>query len=169
MRPLLLALVGPPKKPAADPGIEVDGEAIGAILVLLFFLVVVGGVIALLVWLMKRAARDGEISRARALAEQQAREAAEAAARVAAARAEFEELEGRFGAEVAGRIMRREIWVGAPDVAVFRKHGQPDRVDEIVKKAKVEHVLKYGHRGADRYALRYYIENGAVTGWEDKT
>jgi hypothetical protein len=165
--------VKPPEKPS---GYEVDWPIAEAVAVLVFAAGVVGGLVALLVWLIRRAGRDAEISRARAGWEAQQRAAYEAqryheeqAARVAAAQADFDYLEKKYGAETAGRIMKGEVWIGAPAEAVLRAKGKPDHVDEIVKKSKVEHVLKYGHRGADRYALRYYIEDGEVSGWEDKT
>lgn len=78
------------------------------------------------------------------------------------------ELTVRFGPEVAGRILRREIWVGQSGDMLVEAHGQPDDVDHKVMKTKTKQVFKFRRTGKNRYGLRVTLEDGVVVGWEDR-
>ncbi len=46
--------------------------------------------------------------------------------------------------------------------------GQPVAVDEKVLKTKTKRTFKYRPVGVNRYALRVYLDDDQVVGWEDK-
>ncbi|WP_437685776.1 hypothetical protein [Sorangium sp. So ce176] len=103
-----------------------------------------------------------------------AQEAAAAeAARRAAEHAAFEQqrwnqLCGRFGPDLAARIYRGELWVGMTAEMLMHSKGPPEDIDEKVLKTKTKHVYKYFQTGTNRYALRVTLDDGIVTGWDDK-
>ncbi|WP_437601906.1 hypothetical protein WMF28_09895 [Sorangium sp. So ce590] len=104
-----------------------------------------------------------------------AQEAAAAeAARRATEHAAFEQqrwnqLCGRFGPDLAARIYRGELWVGMTAGMLMHSKGPPEDIDEKVLKTKTKHVYKYVQTGINRYALRVTLDDGVVTGWDDKT
>ena len=108
------------------------------------------------------AAMSARDSAARAQAEARRRADEEAIWRRAA------DLVGRFGPELGGRIMRREIWVGQTSEQLIESRGHPADIDEKVLKTKTKHVFKYDHQGGAKYGLRITLDNGIVVGWEDK-
>lgn len=63
----------------------------------------------------------------------------------------------------------QKLWIGAPLDAVIEMFGPPLDVDEKVLKTKTKRTYKYKSLGKNRYALRIYIEQDEVTGWEDKS
>ena len=60
------------------------------------------------------------------------------------------------------------LWVGATTDMVIAMLGHPDDTDERVLKTKTKTTLKYASTGANRYALRVFVEEDVVVGWEDK-
>lgn len=78
------------------------------------------------------------------------------------------EITERFGAENAERILGNQVWVGATEEMLRESIGAPADVDEKVLKTKTRHVFKYCSTGKNRYALRVFLEDGVVTGWEGK-
>lgn len=84
-------------------------------------------------------------------------------------RARHAALEASYGAAGADSIMRRQLWIGAPEPAVREIFGAPDDVEERVLKTKTKRILKYrdpSHAG--RYVTKVTLDDGAVVGWEDR-
>jgi hypothetical protein len=80
----------------------------------------------------------------------------------------WNELCARYGQENAERIWDRTLWVGCSDEMLVEMLGKPIDIDERVLKTKISKTFKYEQRGKNRFALRIFVENGAVTGWDDK-
>lgn len=76
----------------------------------------------------------------------------------------------RYTEPNAHKIWRGQLWLGGctTDMAM-EILGAPAAVDEKVLKTKVKRTLKYYPTGANRYALRVFVEDGEVVGWEDKS
>lgn len=132
-------------------------------------------------WLYRR--NTAKVAEAKRLAEEDAARQAEEAARQAqreADRAAREaedaarrarrkaDLTTRFGAEVAERVLRGEVWQGQTAEMLVEACGQPADTDERVMKKATRHVYKYKPLGGRRYALRVTLEDGVVVGWEDR-
>jgi hypothetical protein len=97
-------------------------------------------------------------------------QAAEHNRQAEAARTErWASLVARYGQGDAEKVWSQKLWIGAPLDAVVDMFGPPLDVDEKVLKTKTTRTYKYKSTGKNRYALRVYIENDAVTGWEDKS
>lgn len=77
-------------------------------------------------------------------------------------------LTARFGADIAGRIMREEIWEGATREMIQESLGDPVDTDEKVMKGKTRHTLKYDRTGRNKFGLRVTLENDVCVGWDDK-
>lgn len=69
---------------------------------------------------------------------------------------------------LAGRILERTIWQGETQEQLRDSLGSPADTDEKVLKTKSRVIWKYHHRGGNRYGLRITVENGMVTGWDEK-
>lgn len=69
---------------------------------------------------------------------------------------------------VAEDIIGRKIWVGESCDQLIDSLGPPDDTDEKVLKTKRKEILKYFHRGGNRYGLRVTLEDNAVVGWDEK-
>jgi hypothetical protein len=133
----------------ARPGLSLAGLAI-ALLLLLF-------------WLRHRATlKAAEAERQRAEAEAEAEEEAARQARREG------KLVDRFGADVAARVLRGEVWQGQTAEMLREALGEPAALDERVMKKKTRHVYKYGPQGGKRYALRVTLDDGVVVGWEGR-
>lgn len=70
--------------------------------------------------------------------------------------------------EVAERIIRREVWVGMTAIQLRDSLGVPVAIDEEVRRTTHKEVWKYARTGVNRYNLRIVIEDGEVTGWQEK-
>jgi hypothetical protein len=97
------------------------------------------------------------------LSREKTRREAEAAAVSAAVLARLVE---RFGDDDARRIWQKEIWQGETSEMVRESLGPPVEVDEKVLKTKTKHTWKYEPQGGNRFALRVFLEDGVVVGWE---
>lgn len=71
--------------------------------------------------------------------------------------------------ELVQRIFNGYFWEGQSANQLVDSLGQPDAVDRKVLKTKTKEVWKYGHQGANRYALRITLDDGIVAGWDQKT
>ncbi|WP_437319749.1 hypothetical protein [Sorangium sp. So ce385] len=121
-------------------------------------------------WVKRRVELRAAEARRRAEQEAAAAEAARHAAEQAAREQQrWNQLCGRFGPDLAARIHRGELWVGMTAEMLTHSKGSPEDIDEKVLKTKTKHVYKYGQTGINRYALRVTLDNGVVTGWDDKT
>jgi uncharacterized protein YecT (DUF1311 family) len=80
--------------------------------------------------------------------------------------AEWQCLVGKYGAEIAARIVAHKVWQGMTVEQLVKSWGSPADIDcEIVKTRKRE-TWKYGQTGKNRFANRIYLENGIVIGWK---
>jgi len=77
-------------------------------------------------------------------------------------------LVGKFGAENAQKILAGNVWVGCTYEMLIETLGQPVATYETVLKTKVKRTYKYRPTGVNRYALRIFVEDGEVVGWENK-
>ncbi len=75
----------------------------------------------------------------------------------------------KYGEALAHRIWAGRPWVGCEYGMLIDMLGPPVDIDERVLKTKTKHTYKYRPTGANRYALRVYLDDGIVTGWEDKS
>jgi len=132
-----------PRRPS---GYEIDWNAVGSFAVVAIFVLALGGVWAFLAWERRR--------RVRHIAKQE--------------KIRWDGLCQRFGPEIAGRIWRRELWLGMSPEMVREIHGPPVAIEEQVSASRVRHIMKYRHMGGLRFGLRINVEDGAVVGWEDK-
>ena len=80
--------------------------------------------------------------------------------------AEWQRLVGKYGAEIAARIVAHKVWQGMTVEQLVKSWGSPaDIACEIVKTRKKE-TWKYVQTGKNRFANRIYLENGIVIGWK---
>jgi uncharacterized protein len=80
--------------------------------------------------------------------------------------AEWQRLVGKYGAEIAARIVAHKVWQGMTVEQLTKSWGSPADVDcEIVRTRKKE-TWKYVPTGKNRFANRIYLENGVVIGWK---
>lgn len=78
-------------------------------------------------------------------------------------------LFSKYGdSDVVDRIMSRTIWVGQTSEQLGDSFGAPADVDEKVMKTKRREIWKYAHKGGNRYGMRITVENGEVTGWDER-
>lgn len=80
----------------------------------------------------------------------------------------FVYLSSRFGPESAKAIMAARIWVGMSEEMLLESKGRPVDTDSKVLKTKSKQTWKYQQFGKNRYALRIFLEDGIVVGWDDK-
>ena len=80
----------------------------------------------------------------------------------------FVYLSNRFGPEAANAIMAGQVWVGMPADMLLESKGRPVDTESKVLKTKSKETWKYQQFGKGRYALRVFLENGVVVGWDDK-
>ncbi len=66
------------------------------------------------------------------------------------------------------RLLDHEFWVGQTEGQLRDSLGRPVDTDESVTKTRTRAVWKYGQRGKNRFGLRITLDDGVVTGWEDK-
>lgn len=89
---------------------------------------------------------------------------------IQAQKAKFAELLDKYEDEaVVQRIMNGEFWENQTAEQLRDALGKPEAIDRKTMKTKSREVWKYQHRGANRYGLRITLENGLVSGWDQKT
>lgn len=78
-------------------------------------------------------------------------------------------LMAKYGdAEAVGKIMRHVIWQGMTAGQVTDALGEPELKEQKVMKTKTVETWKYGQKTRTRFKWRITIEDGVVTGWEEK-
>lgn len=78
-------------------------------------------------------------------------------------------LMAKYGdAEAVGKIMRHVIWQGMSADQVTDALGEPELKEQKVLKTKTVETWKYGQKTRTRFKWRITIEDGVVTGWEEK-
>jgi hypothetical protein len=75
----------------------------------------------------------------------------------------------KYGEADAQRVWAGRPWVGCTYGMLIDAMGPPVDIDEKVMKTKTKHTYKYKPTGVNRYALRVYLDDGVVTGWDDKS
>ena len=60
------------------------------------------------------------------------------------------------------------LWVGLTAEQVRQSFGDPAGVERKVMATRTREIWKYGQTGQNRYALRITLDNGVVTGWDQK-
>jgi len=83
-------------------------------------------------------------------------------------RERWDALVSKYGEAIARRISAGRPWVGCEYGVLIDMLGPPAEVDEKVLKTKTKHTYKYRPLGGKRYGLRIYLDDGIVTGWDDK-
>lgn len=73
----------------------------------------------------------------------------------------------RFGEAAAKAILEHRFWQGATRDMMIESLGSPVDVKESVYKTKVKHTYCYQPVAKNRYALRLYLEDGVVVGWDN--
>jgi hypothetical protein len=95
--------------------------------------------------------------------------ASNSAARAKRAAERLAYLRAKYKDEViVQRIINRECWRGETAEQLIDSLGRPADIDHKLLKTKSKEVWKYGHRGANRYAVRVTLENNVVIGWDVK-
>lgn len=80
-----------------------------------------------------------------------------------------ETLMAKYGdAEVVENIMQKKIWQGMSHEQLVESWGSPADTAQKVQRNRIIHTCKYGQTGKNRFNSRVTVENGVVTGWEQK-
>jgi hypothetical protein len=66
------------------------------------------------------------------------------------------------------KIMRHAIWQGMTAPQVVDALGEPELKEQKVMKTKTVETWKYGQKTRTRFRWRITLEDGVVTGWEEK-
>ena len=80
--------------------------------------------------------------------------------------AERQKLVGKYGEEIAERILGHLIWQGMTEDQLVESWGTPADRDHEIKHTKTKQTWKYGQTGRNRFKSRVFIENGHVIGWK---
>lgn len=70
--------------------------------------------------------------------------------------------------EVVRRIMGQQFWPGQTSEQLTDSLGPPVEIDNKLLKTRTREVWKYQQTGSNRFALRITVEDGLVTGWDQK-
>jgi outer membrane protein assembly factor BamE (lipoprotein component of BamABCDE complex) len=69
---------------------------------------------------------------------------------------------------IVDRILSRSVWEGMTRDQIVDALGAPSTIDNGMQRRKVLQVFKYHPDGVDRYRLRVNLEDGVVTGWQQR-
>jgi len=70
--------------------------------------------------------------------------------------------------EIVEDVMNGKFWQGMSSEMVNDALGDPDDVEQKVLKNNTREVWKYDEIGKNRYALKLFLENNEVVGWDQK-
>ena len=82
-----------------------------------------------------------------------------------------EKMINKYGADVAAKILRGEVWLGMDEDQLWDSKGTPDDMKE--KQTVKKHIktyfygLHYGARNAEKFKMRVTVENNKVIQWKD--
>ncbi len=80
-----------------------------------------------------------------------------------------DELAKKYGdPKIADAILSRTVWKGQTVEQLQESLGRAADIDQKVLKSMTREVWKYHPRGANRFGLRITVENGVVSGWDEK-
>jgi hypothetical protein len=71
-------------------------------------------------------------------------------------------------ADAVNKIMRHVIWQGMTAPQLLDALGEPELKEQRVLKTKTAETWKYGQKTRTRFKWRIELEDGVVTGWEEK-
>jgi hypothetical protein len=78
-------------------------------------------------------------------------------------------LQQKYGdEEIVRNILGGYFWQGQTQEQLIDSIGRPSAIDNKVLKSSIREIWKYNQTGKNRYSLRITLENGIVTGWENK-
>jgi uncharacterized membrane protein len=66
------------------------------------------------------------------------------------------------------RLMEGQFWQGQTTNQLIDSIGKPDDISRQVLKSKTKETWKYQKTGNKRYALKIFVEDGIVVGWDQK-
>ena len=69
---------------------------------------------------------------------------------------------------IAKQILTRTFWKGQTSEMLIDALGSPVTTDKKVLKTKTKETYKYRQTGKNRFALKIFLEDDVVTGWEQK-
>lgn len=69
---------------------------------------------------------------------------------------------------VVDKIMRHVIWQGMTASQIVDALGEPELKEQKVMKTKTIETWRYGQKTRTRFQWRITLEDGVVTGWEEK-
>lgn len=70
--------------------------------------------------------------------------------------------------EIVSRILNQSIWVGQTASQLLDSLGNPEDTSEWCNTKEFGETWKYYQTGKNRYALKIYIVNNHVSGWDRK-
>jgi hypothetical protein len=70
---------------------------------------------------------------------------------------------------IVQRIVHRGYWEGQTSEQLTDSLGAPVGVDKKITKTRTREVWKNNRRGANRYGLRITVDDGIVSGWDQKS
>lgn len=84
-------------------------------------------------------------------------------------KAKRERLMKKYNDEkLVDKLMSGSFWQGQTKDELIDSLGNPSDIDEQVLKTKIKETWKYQKTGNNRYALKIFIENEVVIGWNKK-
>jgi len=72
----------------------------------------------------------------------------------------------KYGQEIAGMVIARQVWQGMTEEQLTDAWGSPADVGREIIRTKIKETWKYGQTGKNRFRNRVYLENGIVIGWK---
>jgi len=80
--------------------------------------------------------------------------------------AEWQRLVGKYGEEIAARVVAQKVWQGMTVEQLIESWGSPADIDREIVRTRTKETWKYVQTGKNRFANRVYLENGIVIGWK---
>ena len=80
-----------------------------------------------------------------------------------------EELMLKYGdEEIVSNILKQNIWIGETSSQLIDSFGKPVDISEWRNAKESGETWKYHQTGKNRYALKIYLTNNQVSGWDKK-
>lgn len=90
-------------------------------------------------------------------------------ARAVAKNSRYARLLAKYGDEkVVDALLTQTIWQGMTAEQLRDSWGEPVAVEQKVMKTKVREVFKYKPLGRNRFRDKVTLEDGVITGWDQK-
>ncbi len=89
--------------------------------------------------------------------------------RALAKNSRYARLMAKYGDEtVVDALLTQTIWQGMTAEQLRDSWGEPAAVEQKVMKTKVREVFKYKPLGRNRFRDKVTLEDGVITGWDQK-